>query len=320
MIGLLGLDRNSLVVEVASNDGYLLQYFKQAGIPVLGIEPAGNVAAAAIAKGIPTEVFFFNDRTAAALRQRGIAADLIVANNVLAHVPDINAFAGGFARLLKPDGVLTVEFPHLLNLIGQVQFDTIYHEHMFYLSLSVVGRVFARHGLRIFDVEEVPTHGGSLRVFACRADCSQRSPAGRVADLCRREVRHGLEEVSTYRRFQDQLREVKNGLLEFLIDTVRAGKSVAGYGAPAKGNTLLNYCGIGPEYVNYTVDLSPHKQGLYLPGTRIPILAPDRISETRPDYLLILPWNIKEEIAGQMAHVRSWGGRFVTAIPKIQVF
>ncbi len=323
IIPALGLDADSLVVEVASNDGYLLQYFKEAGVGVLGIEPAHTVAGAALAKGIPTRQLFFGARTAGQLRGEGVAADLMVANNVLAHVPDIGDFVSGFRQLLKPGGVVTVEFPHLLNLIGQIQFDTIYHEHFSYLSLSVVRRIFAANGLRVFDVEELPTHGGSLRVFACHeggegGPAHPETPA--VAELRGREVERGLEDPGGYGGFQDRIVEVKNGLLSFLIECNREGKTVAGYGAPAKGNTLLNYCGVGPEYLPYTVDASPHKQGHTLPGSRIPIHAPEKIAETRPDYVLILPWNLELEISAAMAHIREWGGRFVTAIPQIRIF
>ncbi len=320
MIPSLGLDGDSLVVEVASNDGYLLQYFAEAGVKVLGIEPAHTVAEAALAKGIPTRGLFFGKRSARELRSEGIEPELMVANNVLAHVPDINDFVAGFALLLKAGGVVTIEFPHLLNLIGQFQFDTIYHEHFSYLSLSVVRRIFAAHGLRVFDVEELPTHGGSLRVFACHDNDGAHPEGQAVEELCAREVKAGLEDPASYEAFQQKVVEVKNELLTFLIGCSREGKAVAGYGAPAKGNTLLNYCGVGPAHLPYTVDRSPHKQGHYLPGSRIPIHEPARIAETRPDYLLILPWNLEAEISEAMAHIRDWGGKFVTAIPGIRVF
>ena len=320
MTASLGLTADSLVVEVASNDGYLLQYFKEAGVGVLGVEPARNVAEAATAKGIPTETFFFGEGTARELASRGVRADLMVANNVLAHVPDINSFVAGFAHVLKPAGVLTVEFPHLLNLMRELQFDTIYHEHFSYLSLSVVRRILAVHGLRVFDVEELDTHGGSLRVHACHDGPDGRAVSERVEALCRQEEEQGLQDPASYAGFQSKVIEVKNGLLDFLVERSRKGETVVGYGAPAKGNTLLNYCGVGPEYLPYTVDRSPHKQGRYLPGSRIPIHAPEKIAETRPDYLLILPWNLKDEICAAMAHIREWGGQFVTAIPEMRIF
>jgi len=313
------LGPKSCVVEVASNDGYLLQYFKAKGIPVLGIEPAQNIAEVARKKGIPTEAVFFGKQTAQALAERGYRADLIAANNVLAHVPDINGFVAGFKALLKPDGVITVEYPHFLNLLNQVQFDTIYHEHFSYLSLTVVEKIFAQHGLRVFDVEELPTHGGSLRVYACHAADGSRPAADSVSALLERERLAGLQELATYERFQDRIERVKVHLLQFLIRAWEAKKSVVGYGAPAKGNTLLNYCGVGKELVRYTVDLNPHKAGRYLPGCRLPIHHPDRIKQDRPDYVLILPWNLKSEIEEQMKHVREWGGKFVIAIPEIRV-
>jgi 2-polyprenyl-3-methyl-5-hydroxy-6-metoxy-1,4-benzoquinol methylase len=294
MISRFGLGANSKVVEVASNDGYLLQYFKQQGIPVLGVDPAANVAKTAIEKGIPTEVAFFGVETAQRLLiQQGISADLMTANNVLAHVPDIHDFVEGFRVLLAPGGVATFEFPHLLRLIEENQFDTIYHEHFSYLSLSVVQALFARHGLTLFDVEEVPTHGGSLRVY----------------------LRHAANEALPIADSVDAIL-----LVEFLHDARRRGKRVAAYGAPAKGNTLLNYCGVSPELIAFTVDRNPHKQGLLLPGTRIPILGPSAIQEFKPDYLLILPWNLKSEIAAQMSEIRSWAGQFVVAIPRLEVF
>jgi len=326
MVERFELGARSKVVEIASNDGYLLQYFQDMGIDVLGVEPAQNVADAALARGIPTEVAFFARESAQALVQAGHSADLIAANNVLAHVPDINGFVAAFAILLKPHGVLTVEFPHLLNLIEQTQFDTIYHEHFSYLSFVVVERIFAHHGLTVFDVDTLPTHGGSLRVYAQRADAAgqgagqQSGPSAAVAALRAREEAAGLDELSVYADFQAKVLEVKLGLLEFLIDARRKGATVAGYGAPAKGNTLLNYCGIGPELLPYTVDLSPHKQGRFLPGTRIPIEAPRVIEARQPDYVLILPWNLRDEISTQMGAIRQWGGQFVVPIPRIEVF
>jgi SAM-dependent methyltransferase len=318
MIDRFGFDAESQVVEIASNDGYLLQYFKQKNIPVLGIEPARNVADAAIARGIPTLTGFFGSQTARELVAQGIRADLLLGNNVLAHVPDLNDFVAGIKVILKPEGILTMEFPHLQHLIEENQFDTIYHEHFSYFSFLTVRRVFAHHGIELFDVEELPTHGGSLRIYGHHPE-----PAGglgaRVEELVTREQRLKFEDLETYRAFSRRVQETKRKLLEFLFSVQRAGKTVVGYGAPAKANTLLNYCGVRTDLLEYTVDRSPHKQGKFLPGTHIPIFHPDRISETRPDYILILPWNIKEEIQSQMAYVREWGARFVIPIPEVQV-
>lgn len=319
MVRRFGLDAASRVVEVASNDGYLLQYFVEAGCTVLGVEPAANVARVAIEKGIPTEVAFFGEATARRLRDAGHAADHMAANNVLAHVPQINDFVRGFAILLKPQGVTTFEFPHLLRLIEHVQFDTIYHEHFSYLSLHVVQRILERQGLRVFDVEELPTHGGSLRVYACHGDAAHATTAAVLAVL-RCEAEAGLEGGDVYATFPARVVQVKLDLLRFLLDARAAGQNVVGYGAPAKGNTLLNFCGIGPELLPFTVDLSPHKQGLLLPGSRIPIRAPEAIRNARPDYVLILPWNLRHEIVAQMAMIREWGGRFVVPIPNLEVF
>jgi SAM-dependent methyltransferase len=319
MMAELGLGAGSLVVEVASNDGYLLQYFQQRGVAVLGVEPAANVAKIAAAKGVPTEVAFFGVATAQRLAEAGHAADLICANNVLAHVPDLNDFVAGFKLLLKPGGIVTVEFPHLQRLIAERQFDTIYHEHFSYFSLLVADAVFARHGLRVFDVDRLPTHGGSLRLHACHAEDATRQRTARFHAVAAEERRFGLAELATYQGFANGVAEVKCQVLEFLIAARRAGKLVVGYGAPAKGNTLLNYCGVGPELIRFTVDRSPHKQGRYLPGVQIPIHAPERIFETRPDYIFILPWNLRDEIVGQMAAVRDWGCRFVVPIPALQV-
>ncbi|HUI06217.1 MAG TPA: class I SAM-dependent methyltransferase [Verrucomicrobiae bacterium] len=315
-----GLDRNHQVIEIASNDGYLLQYFVAKGIPALGVEPAANIAAVATKKGIPTVVEFFGEATAKKLVAKGIQADLLVGNNVLAHVPGLNDFVEGLRVVLKPHGVLTMEFAHLMRLIAENQFDTIYHEHFSYLSLITVEKVFTAHGLALFDVEELPTHGGSLRIYACdTADGSQtRSP--RVDEVKAREVAAGLTRVETYATFTEKVTETKRRLLEFLIAAKRAGKSIAGYGAPGKGNTLLNYCGIRADFLDYTVDRSPHKQGLLLPGTRIPIYHPDKIKETKPDYVLILPWNLKNEVMDQMAYIREWGGQFVVPIPELRVY
>jgi SAM-dependent methyltransferase len=305
------LGPSSQVIEIASNDGYLLQYFHAAGIPVLGVEPAANVAEAAQRKGIETRVEFFG----AAMAQTLPPADLLLGNNVLAHVPDINDFVEGMAMALKPDGVITMEFPHLMRLMEGNQFDTIYHEHFSYLSLLTVRRIFAAHGLTIFDVDELPTHGGSLRIYARHGGA-----AGAAVDaLEQREHAFGLDRLETYASFAGQVRATKAALLRFLTDAKRSGKRVAGYGAPAKANTLLNYCGVGTDLLEFTVDRSPHKQGRFLPGTHIPIYAPSKIAEARPDYVLILPWNLRDEITQQMAHIHEWGGRFVVPIPTVQV-
>lgn len=313
-----GLGSSSLVVEIASNDGYLLQYFKERGVGVLGVEPAANVAKVAEAKGIETVVEFFGTKAAQSLVAAGKRADLMAANNVLAHVPNINDFVAGFKILLKPTGVATFEFPHLLRLISERQFDTIYHEHFSYLSLLVVEKIFNHHGLKIFDVEQLPTHGGSLRVFACPAE-ADRARSSNVDKVLADERAAGLDRLATYGQFAPQVIDIKCALLEFLIEARRANKVVVGYGAPAKGNTLLNYCGVGPELVRYTVDRSPHKQGRYLPGVQIPIHAPEHIFETKPDYVLILPWNLKDEVMEQMADIRKWGGKFVVAIPSLSI-
>lgn len=315
----LGLGPRSQVVEVGSNDGYLLQHFIPRGIPVLGVEPAQNVAVAAVRRGVPTVTEMFGFRAAEALVAAGCRADLLVGNNVLAQVPDLNDFVAGLAHVLAPRGVLTLEFPHLLCLLEETQFDTIYHEHFSYFSLGTVARVLTAHGLTLFDVERLPTHGGSLRVYAQRAGEGVEPVDPRVRALIDGERAAGLERLERYGTFRDQVHEAKRALLEFLIGARRAGHRVAGYGAPGKGNALLNYCGIGTDFIEYTVDRNPYKQGKYLPGSRIPVFAPDRIAETRPDYLLILPWNLREEIVAQMAHIRAWGGRFVVPIPRAAV-
>jgi SAM-dependent methyltransferase len=316
----LSLGAHSSVVEVASNDGYLLQYFAQRGVKVLGIDPAANVAAVAVEKGIPTEVAFFGAETAARLRSQGVSPDLMAANNVLAHVPDLHDFVEGFRVLLAPSGVATFEFPHLLQLMRHNQFDTIYHEHFSYISLHLAERIFGQHGLVVFDVEELPTHGGSLRIFVRHAANTAQAETPAVGALRQVEVEAGLLDIATYRRFAEGVVETKCALLEFLVEARRNHKRVVAYGAPAKGNTLLNYCGVGPELIDFTVDRSPHKQGLLLPGTRIPIRAPESIAAAKPDYLLILPWNLREEIASEMAGVREWGGKFVVPIPTVEVF
>lgn len=312
------LGPGSLVVELASNDGYLLQYFQQRGIAVLGVEPARNVAQAAIAKGVPTEAVFFGRDSARRLLAEGRAADLLIGNNVLAHVPDLNDFVAGMKILLKPDGVITMEFPHLVRLIEGNQFDTIYQEHFSYFSFLTAERVFARHGLRLFDVEELPTHGGSLRIYGCHAD-SRAQTGQRVARMKSEEAAYGIERIETYRRFGEKVHEVKRDVLAFLIDARRRGKRVVGYGAPAKGNTLLNYCGIRSDLIEFTVDRSPEKQGKFLPGTHIPVYAPQKIMEAKPDYVFILPWNLRDEIVRTMADIRQWGGQFVVPIPRVEV-
>ena len=313
-----GLGSDSKVVEVASNDGYLLQYFVGRGTPVLGVEPAANVAAIAREKGVPSEVAFFGRQTAERLKTAGHAADLIAANNVLAHVPDILDFTAGFAVLLKPQGVGTFEFPHLLRMIEEQQFDTIYHEHFSYLSLGVVADILERQGLRVFDVEALTTHGGSLRVFYCHREAGhERTPA--VGRMLADERAAGLFSNAGYAHFAEAVIDIKCESLHFLVEARRAGKRVCGYGAAAKGNTFLNYCGIGPELVAAVADRSPHKQGRLLPGSRIPVISPEEMLAMRPDYVLILAWNIKAEVMEQTAAIRGWGGRFVTAIPQLEV-
>ena len=320
MIERFKLNNKSFVVEVASNDGYLLQYFVQQDIPVLGIEPAKNVAKVAVEKGVPTLTEFFGVKLAEQLRAEDKQADLIAGNNVLAQVPDINDFVGGMKILLKPTGVITIEFPHLMRLIEENQFDTIYHEHFSYFSFITAEKIFAAHGLSLFDVEELPTHGGSLRIYACHEDDASKPLGDRVIEMRKREIDAGFADMSHYSAFGEQVKETKRKLLTFLIDAKRAGKTIAGYGAPGKGNTLLNYCGIRTDFLDYTVDRNPYKHGKFLPGTHVPIFPPEKISETRPDYVLILPWNFKDEIMQQMAFIRDWGGQFVVPIPELKVF
>jgi SAM-dependent methyltransferase len=320
MVPQLGLGPGSLVVEVGSNDGYLLQYFIARGIPVLGVEPARNVAAVAAERGVPTVTDMFGQRAAQALVAAGYQADLLVGNNVLAQVPDLNDFVAGLAHMLASRGVLTLEFPHLFRLLEENQFDTIYHEHFSYFSLGTAERVLRAQGLDVFDVDELSTHGGSLRVYAQRAGSEAHAVSARVPALLERERAAGLGRLEPYDAFRERVHETKRALLEFLIGVRRAGKRVAGYGAPGKGNTLLNYCGIGTDFVECTVDRNPYKQGKLLPGSRIPIFAPGHILETRPDYLLILPWNLREEIMAQMADIRAWGGQFVVPIPRVTVY
>ena len=313
------LNANSLIVEVAANDGYLLQYAKARGIPCLGVEPTTSTADAARAKGIEIVEDFFGVKLAKQLAEQGKQADLTVANNVLAHVPDINDFVGGFTALLKPAGVSTFEFPHLLRLVTENQFDTIYHEHYSYLSLTAVKRIFERNGLSVFDVEELPTHGGSLRVYAQRKDSGVREPSQNVEKLLELETAAGMNSIAFYAGFQAKANKVKNDLLIFLIEAQRAGKTVAGYGAAAKGNTLLNYAGVRPDLLPYVVDRNPAKQDKFLPGCRIPIVTEAHLKQNRPDYVLILPWNLRTEIVEQLAHIREWGGQFVTAVPSLKV-
>jgi SAM-dependent methyltransferase len=315
----LDLTSHSRVVEIASNDGYLLQHFVARGIPVLGVDPAANVARAAIAKGVPTIVRFFGAAAATDITREHGGADLIVANNVLAHVPDIRDFVHGLRLLLNPSGTLTLEFPHLVRLMEGNQFDTIYHEHFSYLSLLAVQPLLRAYGLRVYDVEELSTHGGSLRLYVCH-DAAALPTQPSVPVLLEREDAYGLRRPETYARFGDQVVETKRRLLSFLIGARQEGKTIAGYGAPGKGNTLLNYCGIRTDFLDYTVDRNPYKQGKFLPGTRIPIHPPDRIRETRPDFVLILPWNLRSEIAHQLAYIREWGGCFVVPIPQVEVF
>lgn len=313
------LNAQSRVVEIASNDGYLLQNFVARKIPVLGIEPAANVARVAEEKGIPTLTKFFGRELASELAGEGKQADLLLGNNVLAHVPALNDFVAGLKILLKPEGVVTMEFPHLMRLMAERQFDTIYHEHFSYFSFLTVEEVFARHGLVLFDVEELKTHGGSLRIYARHSEDETKKITGRVDDLKERELGAGTRRIETYLEFSEQVEETKRALLSFLIQARREGKRVVGYGAPAKGNTLLNYCGIRTDFLDYTVDASPHKQNRFLPGTHIPIYHTDKLKETRPDYVLILPWNLRDEIVAQHAYVREWGGRFLTPIPQVEV-
>lgn len=319
MIRLFGLTTNSYVVEIASNDGYLLQYFVENKIPVLGIEPAKNVVKEAVKRGVPTETVFFSTETARRLVAEGKAADLLLGKNVLPHVPDLNDFVAGLKIALKPQGVITMEFPHLMRLMEGNQFDTIYHEHFSYFSYLTVERVFAFHGLIVFDVEELSTHGGSLRIYARHETDSTKPVLPAVSALKRREINAGYTDTKIYLNFAEKVRIIKRDLLSFLIKARKNGNSIVGYGAPAKGNTLLNYCGIRTDFIDYTVDRSPYKQGLYLPGTHIPVCYPDKIKETKPDFILILPWNIKEEIIEQISYVREWGCKFIVPIPRVEI-
>ncbi|HLZ13402.1 MAG TPA: class I SAM-dependent methyltransferase [Candidatus Acidoferrum sp.] len=313
------LNGQSLVVEIASNDGYLLQYFQRKGVPVLGVEPAQNVAMAAEKKGIETIAKFFGIKTAREIIAAGRQADLIVANNVLAHVPDLVDFVSALKLLLKPRGSLVIEVPHLLQLMQGTQFDTIYHEHFSYFSFCTAKEILQEYGLKVFDVDEIPTHGGSLRIYACHVEENSKRIEPRVSEMESRELAAGIRDLAMYASFAGRVREVKRALLEFLIQAKRAGKSIAAYGAPAKGNTLLNYCGVGKDFLDYSVDISPHKQNLFLPGTHIPIHHPDILRRTRPDYVLILPWNLRDEILSQLAYVREWGGQYVIPIPTVEI-
>jgi len=319
MVERFGLDWQSHVMEIAANDGYLLQYVKEAGIPCTGIEPTASTAASARAKGIEIIEEFFGEQLGGQLAQKGKQADLIAANNVLAHVPDINDFVKGFTAALKPEGVATFEFPHLLNLIVKVQFDTIYHEHFSYLSLSAVQRIFESNGLSIFDVEEIPTHGGSLRVFTQRSDTGIHAVHDRVRMLLEREEIAGLTTRSGYDGFQQKAEKIKDDLLTFLIDLKRQGKSVGAYGAAAKGNTLMNFAGIRHDLIQFVVDRNPAKQGKFMPGSRIPIVDEAKLTADKPDYVIILPWNLKDEVTEQLAYIQEWGGKFVTAVPRLEV-
>lgn len=323
MIQRLALDDESKVVEIASNDGYLLQYFKEANVPVLGIEPSGNVAEEARSKrGIDTIVEFFGRECAEKQVARGVKADLIAANNVMAHVPDINDFIAGFKILLREGGTMTVEFPHLLKMLEHCQFDTIYHEHFSYLSLGTVETMLSAHGLKLYGVQELSTHGGSLRIFAGHeASCPQDDALFHTLEKVRNDEKAaGLQSTVPYEAFGNAVEQRKTELLTFLIEAKNAGKSVVGYGAPAKGNTMLNYCGVGPELLAYTVDMSPHKQGQFLPGLNIPVHEPEKIMLDKPDFVVILPWNLRDEISKQLEDIRSWGGQFVVTIPKLEIF
>jgi len=311
-----GIGRDSLVMEIASNDGYLLQHFVAAAVPVLGIEPAANIAKVAQDKGIRTEVCFHGRASADKVVAKYGQADLLLGNNVLAHVPDLNDFVAGMKRLLKPTGVITMEFPHLQRLMEQNQFDTIYHEHFSYFSFFTVEQVFAAHALTLFDVDELPTHGGSIRIYARHEQDSSKPVSARAQQLRARELALGFNRLQTYQNFAEQVKSTKRKILSLLIDLKNRGSSIVGYGAPGKGNTLLNYCGIRTDFLDFTVDRNPYKHGRFTPGTRIPVLPPERLDAARPDYVLILPWNLKTEIMAQLAHVRNWGGRFIVPIPQ----
>ncbi len=318
-INRFGLNKKSLVIEIGSNDGYLLKYFKAAGIRVLGVEPAANVARAAIDQGIETVVSFFDYTLAGELAAQGKKADLIIANNVLAHIPQTNDLMRGLHKLLKPEGTISIETPHLLSLIEENQFDTIYHEHYSYFSLTTLVNIFKAHQLKVYDLEMLPTHGGSLRLFVGHRDYYEGITSASVRQVLAEEARKGFNEISFYESYGDRILQVKRNILKGLIGLKEAGRSIAAYGAPAKGNTMLNYLGIGTDFIDYTVDRNPNKQGCFLPGSRIPVYSPDRIIQTRPDYLLILPWNLKDEIIEQMAGIKKWGGRFILPIPDFKI-
>jgi len=319
MVEKYGYDQTRQVIEIASNDGYLLQYFKERGIPSLGIEPAEGTAYVARKKGIETVIDFFGKRLAQSLADQGRKADLLIGNNVLAHVPDLNDFMEGLRIVLKSSGIITMEFPHLMQLVDNCQFDTIYHEHFSYLSFSTVKTVFNRHGLELFDVEELPTHGGSLRIFARTMENSSLEISRNVKALLEKEISRGLTTLAYYQDFQEKVEQQKYDLLQFLIDQKRKGRMVVAYGAAAKGNTLLNFCGIRRDLIRFVADASPHKQGRYLPGSHIAVTSEEKIRINKPDYILILPWNIKDEIMAQLEYIRAWGGRFVIPVPHIQV-
>jgi hypothetical protein len=319
IVGRLNLGKTSLAVELASNDGYLLKNFVKKGILALGVEPAANVAKVAVEKGVPTLVKFFGRETAKEMVAAGQSADVVIGNNVLAQVPDLNDFVGGIQILLKPQGVATLEFPHLMRMMAENQYDTIYHEHFSYFSFIAVEKIFAAHGLTLFDVEEIPTHGGSIRIYARRKEDTTKPVGSKAVEMRNHELAAGFDRMETYSTFGEKVKESKRSLLEFLIQAKRSGKKVVGYGAPGKGNTLLNYCGIRTDFVDFTVDRNPYKHGKFLPGTHIPIFSPEKIVETKPDYVLILPWNFKDEIVKQMSVIREWGGKFVVPIPTVTV-
>ena len=320
IISRFNFNSKNQIVEIASNDGYLLQFFKKKGIPILGIEPAKNVAKVAEEKGIPTITKFFGTKTAEELASTGKQANLLLGNNVLAHVPNLNDFVSGMKILLKPEGIITMEFPHLLKLIQQIQFDTIYHEHFSYFALFVIQKIFSRHGLVIFDVDELPTHGGSLRIYAKHVENNTLEINENVNAVLKKEEEFGLGDISLYKTFQKKVDKVKQDVCYFVTKVKKENKKIVCYGAPAKGNTLLNFCELGTTFIDYTVDRNPHKQGLYLPGTHIPIKSPEKTLETKPDYLIILPWNLKEEIMSQMSYIRNWSGKFVVFIPKVKIY
>ncbi|AZO96315.1 methyltransferase domain-containing protein [Halocella sp. SP3-1] len=314
-----GIEDKSNVIEIASNDGYLLQYFKKQNVSVLGIEPAENVALVAEKKGVPTICKFFAKSLAEELVQKDVRADLLIGNNVLAHVPNLNDFISGMKILLNYDGFITMEFPHLLRLIKENQFDTIYHEHFSYFSFIVVNKILKKHGLEIFEVEEIPTHGGSLRIYAKHIEDNTKLVKSSVEDLFTKEKDFGIDKIKTYDKFTEKVKQSKRNILKFLIDLKNKDKMIVGYGAPAKGNTLLNYCGVGIDFLDYTVDKNPYKQGKYLPGTHIPIFSPEKFKETKPDYVIILPWNLKEEIIQQINYIKEWNGKFIVLIPEVEV-